>query len=89
MVLFLVNIFLLNSVLAHKQSHGVKSIDLVGEKTFFVLFQVLNNIEQFLIEEEIRMIKQDQHCKYNLPYFHSDSRMWLQLERATKKLSLS
>ena len=26
--------------------------------------QVLNNIEQYLIEEEIRMIKQDQHCKY-------------------------
>ncbi len=26
--------------------------------------QVLNNIESFLLEEEARMIRQDQHCKH-------------------------
>ena len=32
-------------------------------KCWLIFLQVLNNVEQYLIEEEIRMIKLDQHCK--------------------------
>lgn len=35
-----------------------------------IVLQVLNNLEKYLTEEEIRMIKQDEHCKCGIRKFH-------------------